>query len=75
MVCARIIYCAVMALWTSSVVECAVFATPSWMHTASRNLEGRSLTATSAEDFKKKQLAAAAAEGKVVPLAEQVQWQ
>jgi hypothetical protein len=50
-------------------VQCAVFATPSWMHTASRNLEGRSLTATSAEDFKKKQLAAAAAEGKVVPLA------
>ncbi|MEI7580169.1 MAG: hypothetical protein WCJ17_00045 [bacterium] len=50
-------------------VQCAVFATPSWMHTASRNLEGRSLTATSAEDFKKKQLAAAVAEGKVVPLA------
>ncbi|MEI7580168.1 MAG: hypothetical protein WCJ17_00040 [bacterium] len=68
-ICARIIYCAVMAFWTSSVVECAVFATPSWMHTVSRNLEGRSLAAKSAEEFKKKQLAAAAAEGKVIPLA------
>jgi hypothetical protein len=39
------------------------------MHTVSRNLEGRSLTAKSAEEFKQKQLAAAAAEKKVVPLA------
>jgi hypothetical protein len=52
-----------------SGIQCAVLATPSWMHTVSRNLEGRSLAATSAEDFKKKQLAAAAAEKKVVPLA------
>jgi len=58
-----------VACLTPSVVECAVFATPSWMHTVSRNLEGRSLTAKSAEEFKQKQLAAAAAEKKVVPLA------
>ena len=65
--CARIIICAVVAFWTLSVVERAVFATPSWMHTVSRNLEGRSLAAKSAQEFKKKQLAAAAAEGQVVP--------
>jgi hypothetical protein len=58
-----------VACLTPSVVECAVFATPSWMHTVSHNLEGRSLTAKSAEEFKQKQLAAAAAEKKVVPLA------
>jgi|GEM_PF-3597488 len=69
MVCARIIICAVVVFWAPSVVECAVFATPSWMHTVSRNLEGQSLTAKSAEEFKKKQLAAAAAERKVIPLA------
>jgi MFS family permease len=61
--------CVLVACLTPSVVECAVFATPSWMHTVSRNLEGRSLTAKSAEEFKKKQLVAAAAEKKVVPLA------